>query len=86
MKPIPLSKVVKIAIICCSAGLLLEAIGIGIGGGNLIAGLIVIVAGWIVLIGTIVFWALFYRCPHCNGWLPNWYRNKYCPHCGILLK
>ena len=82
MKPIPLSLVTKISIIFSILGILLLVLGISIGS---ITGLIMIVLGWIVLIGTIIFKAIFYRCPHCKHFLKIPYHNHYCPHCGKRL-
>lgn len=82
MKPIPLKIVIRISILFCILGFLLMAIGIGIGTN---VGLIVLTAGLLVLIGVIVFMAVFYRCPHCGRSITIWYRNHYCPHCGNYL-
>lgn len=83
MKPIPLAIVIRLFITFSILGVLLLAIGIGLG---TTVGFIVLMAGWIVLVGTIIFMALFYRCPHCGGFLRVWYRNHYCPHCGNYLE
>ncbi len=85
MKNMPLKKVVKIAIASSISGFLLMAIGIGIGTASLPAALIVIIAGLFVLTGTIIFMALFYRCPYCGGFLSVRYYNVYCPHCGNYI-
>lgn len=86
MKNMPLKKVIKIATASSVLGILLMAIGIGIGPGFLLAALAMIIAGWIVLIGTIIFMFLFYRCPHCGAYLGRVrYYNVYCPHCGKYI-
>lgn len=82
MKPIPLSTVVKLSATFSILGILLMVLGICIGTN---AGLIVLIAGLAVLAGTIIFMALFYRCPRCEGFLRIWYRNHYCPNCGKYL-
>lgn len=82
MKPIPLSLVTKISIIFSILGILLLVLGISIGS---ITGIIVIILGWIVLIGTIIFKVIFYRCPYCENFIGIPYHNHYCPHCGKYL-
>lgn len=82
MKSIPLSIVAKLSIMFSILGLLLVVLGICIGTN---VGIIVLMAGLIVLVGTIIFRILFYRCPHCEGFLNVPYRNHYCPHCGKYL-
>ncbi len=83
MKRVPLSIIVKLFVSLAILGILFEIIGICIGNS---AGLIVIVMGWLALIGAIICMALFYRCPHCGGHLGRtWYHNRYCPHCGYYL-
>ena len=82
MKHIPLSKVIKISIALSLLSFLFIAIGISIG--NKI-GLVVIIIGWILLVGAIIFISLFYRCPYCGDFLTVWYSHSYCPHCGNRL-
>lgn len=83
MKPLPLSTVTKLSITFSFLGLLFITAGIRIGTG---AGLIVLGLGLLLLVGTIIFLALFYRCPHCGGFLTIWYHNHHCPHCGSFLE
>lgn len=82
MKHISLVKVIKISIACFLLSLLFIAIGICIGN---IIGLVVIIAGFIVLVGAIIFIARFYRCPYCGNFLTVWYSRRYCPHCRSRL-
>lgn len=82
MKPIPLKTAAKLSITFSILGILLLAIGICIGTN---VGLIVLIIGLIILLGTIIFIGLFYRCPYCEGFLTVPYRSHYCPHCGKYL-
>lgn len=79
MNNIPLKIVTRLSVIFSVLGLLLIALGICIGATT---GLIVLAVGLLILIGTIIFIALFCRCPHCGGFIKVGYRNHYCPHCG----
>lgn len=81
-KPIPLSTVIKIFITVTMLGILLMVIGLCIGNN---VGLVVLLAGLIVIAGAIVFRIIYYRCPYCEGFLTIPYRNHYCPHCGKYL-
>lgn len=83
MKPIPLSIVFKLFIALVLLGILLEMIGAAVGD---TVGLVILAMGWLSMIGAIVIMALFYRCPHCGGYLgKTWYHDRYCPHCGHYL-
>lgn len=78
-KIIPLKMVTTLSVIFLILGLLLIIIGCFIG---TMAGLIVIGLGLLVLIGDIIYVALFCRCPHCGGFTKLRLRNFYCLHCG----
>ena len=39
------------------------------------------VAGMILMICNMLFYFLFYRCPHCGRYLDR-NTGEYCPHCG----
>lgn len=46
----------------------------------------VAVAGFLVLMGTMAYTMLFYRCPHCRKRLSTrGKRPERCPHCGREL-
>jgi exosome complex RNA-binding protein Csl4 len=44
-----------------------------------------LIAALITAVGDIIFIILFYRCPHCGGFLRTRYQHHYCPHCGNYL-
>jgi len=79
MNNIPLKIVTRISVILLVLGFLLVTIGICIGNS---LGLIVLILGLAILIGAIIFIAIFSRCPICGGFLKMGFRNHYCPHCG----
>lgn len=68
MKHIPLKMVKRLSIIFSILGLLFILIGCCIGSMSTMAGLIVL-GGLLILIGTIIFIALFCRCPHCGNYI-----------------
>ena len=82
MKHLPLKTVTRLSILFSVLGLLLFVIGICVG---TTAGLVVLAAGLLVLVGTIIFIALFCRCPYCGGFLKVGYRHLHCPHCGTYI-
>lgn len=83
MKPIPLSTVQKLSLTFFLIGVILMVLGICTG--TMVGLIILMVAGWIVLIGDIIFIVLFFRCPHCGEGLLK-IRSNYCPHCGNYLR
>ena len=68
----------RLSVIFTVIGLLLVIIGICTG---TMIGLIILGAGLVELVGTIIFIAVFRRCPHCGSFLKTGC-NRYCPHCG----
>lgn len=78
MHRIPLKIVTRLSVIFTVIGLLLVIIGICTG---TMIGLIILGAGLVELVGTIIFIAVFRRCPHCGSFLKTGC-NRYCPHCG----
>ena len=78
MHRIPLKIVTRLTVIFTVIGLLLVIIGICTG---TMIGLIILGAGLVELVGTIIFIAVFRRCPHCGSFLKTGC-NRYCPHCG----
>ena len=78
MHRISLKIVTRLSVIFTVIGLLLVIIGICTG---TIMGLIILGAGLVELVGTIIFIAVFRRCPHCGSFLKTGC-NRYCPHCG----
>lgn len=79
MNQIPLKIVTRLSVIFVTLGFFLVTIGICIG---TTIGLIVLALGLVILVGTIIFIALFSRCPFCGGFLKIGFRKHYCPHCG----
>ena len=73
MHRIPLKIVTRLSVIFTVIGLLLVIIAM--------IGLIILGAGLVELVGTIIFIAVFRRCPHCGSFLKTGC-NRYCPHCG----
>ena len=71
MHRIPLKIVTRLSVIFTVIGLLLVIIGICTG----------TMIGLVELVGTIIFIAVFRRCPHCGSFLKTGC-NRYCPHCG----
>lgn len=69
----------RLSVIFTILGLLVLSIGICIGS---MIGLILIVAGLLILVGTIIFVAVFARCPYCGGFMKVGFHNYHCPHCG----
>ena len=60
----------------------LIVVGLIVGGiGALTENSAIIIAGVAVLIAAVVFHFVFYRCPHCGGYL-NQRSGDFCPHCG----
>ena len=78
MKRISLKIVTRLSIIFSVIGLLLVITGICLGA---TIGLIVLGIGLVELVGTIIFIAVFRRCPHCGSFLKTGC-DRYCPHCG----
>lgn len=66
MHRIPLKIVTRLSVIFTVIGLLLVIIGICTG---TMMGLIILGAGLVELVGTIIFIAVFRRCPHCGSFL-----------------
>lgn len=81
MKSIPLAVVQKLAIAFYVLGISLMVIGCCIG---TMKGLIVVLLGLLVLVGTIIFLFIFSRCPYCDGFIRL--RKHYCPHCGNYVE
>ena len=79
MNHIPLKITRRLSVIFTILGLLVLSIGICIGP---MIGFIVIVAGLLILVGTIIFVAVFARCPYCGGFMKVGFHNYHCPHCG----
>lgn len=79
MNPIPLKMMRRLSVIFIILGLLVFTIGICIGS---IIGLIVIVIGLMILVGTLIFVFICARCPYCGGFIKLGFHNYYCPHCG----
>ena len=79
VKRIPLKKVRQIALLLCILGLVVILAGAGL---RLIP---LILLGCLVLVGEIVFLTLFWRCPHCGGFLDRGC-GLYCPHCGHTVE
>lgn len=44
----------------------------------------VMVIGLVVLVSGIVFYFLFYRCPHCGRYLDR-STGEFCPYCGARV-
>lgn len=84
MKPIQLSTVVKLSATFSALGIFLMIIGLGFCS-DLNVSLIVLLVGLLVLVGTIIFMAVFLRCPYCGGSVRLMYRGHYCQHCGRYL-
>lgn len=42
-------------------------------------------AGMVIIVGTLIFHLIFYRCPHCGKYLDR-SRGDYCPYCGEELE
>lgn len=82
MNHIPLKMVTRLAVIFATLGLLLFIMGICIGTN---IGLLVLIVGLLILVGTIIFIAFFSKCPYCGGFLKVGYHNHYCPHCGKYI-
>ncbi len=78
MKRIPLKKVRQIAAFLFVLGFVVILTGAGF---RLIP---LILLGCLALVGEIVFLFLFWRCPHCGGFLDR-SCGLYCPHCGHML-
>ena len=78
MKKIPLKKVREIALLLFLLGFMVILAGAGF---RLMP---LILLGCLVLVGEIVFLAIFWRCPHCGGFLDR-SGGLYCPHCGHML-
>lgn len=79
MNPISLKTMRRLSVIFTMIGLVFLTIGICMGS---MRGFLVIVAGLVILVGTIIFVAVFARCPHCGGFIKVGFHNYYCPHCG----
>lgn len=44
------------------------------------------VAGMLVVVGSVVFYLIYWRCPHCEAMLPPREGSiVYCPYCGKKL-
>ena len=72
MKSISLAVVQKLAIAFSILGISIMIMGICIG---TMKGLVVLLVGLLVLVGTIIFIAIFSRCPYCGGVI------KFCKQC-----
>lgn len=77
MKHIPLSIVSKLSRVFYLLTIFLLFNGARIGTG---AGLIMTIAGVVILIGTLIFVFIFSRCPHCNHVIHDY--GYFCPYCG----
>ena len=55
--------------------------------GQAVVSIVVAVLGLLLLLTGFVVQVLFWRCPHCHGYLgrPGFGRIAYCPHCGEPL-
>ena len=43
-----------------------------------------LIAGFLLLIGDVAFYYVFYRCPNCGGFLGR-NSSEFCQHCGQRL-
>lgn len=81
MKSVSLAVVQKLSLAFFILGVGIMIIGLCIGTKK---GLIVLLAGLLVLVGNIIFIAIFSRCPHCGGFIKL--RKHYCPYCGNYVE
>lgn len=82
-KPIPLSIVTKVSNTLAIVSILLLVISKWIAPN--IAAVIFLITALLLIVANIIFMVLYYRCPHCGGFLRTPYRHHYCPHCGTYL-
>lgn len=75
MKAMTLGKVYALYLVIILAGLVLFAFSL------IIRSLAVVIIASLLLLADIVFFFIFYRCPHCRKSLAGKGGN-YCPHCG----
>ncbi len=44
------------------------------------------IAGVVFAFAGLIWNLIFYRCPHCRGYLGRNFPDGYCPHCGRKLE
>lgn len=75
MKKLTPKKVDIISLIILGTGILVALFGFS---RNMLS---IITVGVVVMLSSLVFRIMFYRCPHCSKFLDR-SRGKYCPYCG----
>ena len=82
-----LKKVKIIGNIVGFLGVILVLIGVLVGENYDLLGKIIAILGMCGLIGDLIFYLIFWKCPYCYSFLPiKMFGMKYCPYCGTDLE